>query len=285
MKTTTVVLILLMLLGCRRAEPFKGQKRDQEWHEQRISTWYRQGEEEDEFGVVDRKVLIKKLAEGPAEPVVIFLEPEDTLDLLARWSGHTVEELLKWNPHVKQKGLVAGEPFTLVITPGEFDRFSGERKAYLAEARVRAQEGQQIQDVITHTVSEGETLKDILNTYNTNLELLEKFNPKLRLTGLRNGQVLRIPLLAPKKETPALPGPKPPAPPPVPVPPPNPKPQTVDVQGNNDFAEYVVEPGDTAWVISKKKFGVTLEELEAANPGIDLERIRPGMKLKIPKKR
>ena len=43
--------------------------------------------------------------------------------------------------------------------------------------------------------------------------------------------------------------------------------------------EYVVKPGDTGIKIAKDT-GVTLAELEAANPGIDWKKLRVGQKLK-----
>ncbi len=43
--------------------------------------------------------------------------------------------------------------------------------------------------------------------------------------------------------------------------------------------EYVVKPGDTGMKISKAT-GVSLADLEAANPGIDWKRLRVGQKIK-----
>lgn len=43
--------------------------------------------------------------------------------------------------------------------------------------------------------------------------------------------------------------------------------------------EYVVKPGDTGTKISKAT-GVSLADLEAANPGIDWRRLRVGQKIK-----
>ena len=43
--------------------------------------------------------------------------------------------------------------------------------------------------------------------------------------------------------------------------------------------EYVVKPGDTGTKIAKAT-GVSLGELEAANPGIDWKRLRVGQKIK-----
>ncbi len=47
--------------------------------------------------------------------------------------------------------------------------------------------------------------------------------------------------------------------------------------------EYVVQPGDVPVQIAQR-CGVTLEDLLAANPGLDPTRLRPGDRLKIPRR-
>lgn len=53
---------------------------------------------------------------------------------------------------------------------------------------------------------------------------------------------------------------------------------TVDANGN-----YTVAPGDTISKISKK-FAVKADSIEAENPGLNPAKLRPGQKIKIPKK-
>jgi LysM repeat protein len=49
--------------------------------------------------------------------------------------------------------------------------------------------------------------------------------------------------------------------------------------------EYIVEEKDTINDIARK-YGLTLEEIMAANPGMDepADMVKPGLKIKIPKK-
>lgn len=44
---------------------------------------------------------------------------------------------------------------------------------------------------------------------------------------------------------------------------------------------YTVQPGDWAYQIARK-CGITFNQLQAANPGVDLSVVRPGQKLRIP---
>lgn len=309
MKAFCLFVAIVGALACRRVEPDDSSGRRFDLVEDRTTgPWYA-GEARTarggrvDLGPIDTQVLVRHVGDGPVESYNIRLEPEDTLDLLARWTGRPVAVLLEWNPDVRRRGLIPGEWFRVMLTPGEFDRLSGTRRAFLAEARALREMGLEVREVLSYTVSAGETLKDILERHHTSLDLMEKLNPKLRLTGVRPGQVLQIPILGTNGvKTQDLPGPKPPAPPPIPVPPSPPKPQTVQpdpahkvpaakVQKALDEGErptkgieYVVQEGDTAWVLARHKFSVGLEDLAMANPGVDLARLRPGMKLIIPKK-
>jgi LysM repeat protein len=50
-------------------------------------------------------------------------------------------------------------------------------------------------------------------------------------------------------------------------------------------SEYIVEEKDTISDIARR-YGLTLEEIMAANPGIDepADMVKPGLKIKIPKR-
>jgi nucleoid-associated protein YgaU len=271
---------------------------------------------------IDPEVIHRAEADGQKSRYGILLEPEDTLDLFARWTRRSVAEMLKVNAAAKEHGLVPGEMFNLMLTPGEFARFNGARTAYLAKARTRQESGVEVVSVVRHEVAEGETLRTLLDRYPTSLDLLEKLNPTLRLTGIRAKQVLNIPIVAgAPRDNPAMPGPRPPAPSPVPQPPPEPtpvvaapeaapaparapakKPEPAKALASASdkakaqakaageakakapaaVATYVVQDGETASVIAHKRLKVKLADLAAANPGVNLDRIRPGQKLKRP---
>jgi LysM repeat protein len=228
------------------------------------------------------------MLDGPAQTYTIKVEPEDTIELLSKWSGHSVQEITTWNRELKTKGLVAGDFVRLILTEAEARKFKGQRDAYLADARTRQKMGLSVRKVVRYKVKEGETIQAILKNFNTTIDLLEKMNPASRLSRLRAGQEINIPIVA--LDEPALPGPQPPNPPPVPEPPQNPRPITAqpaprkpDGTQVSQTVIYVVQSGDTAWVISRKKVQCTLEQLEALNPDVDLSRLKAGMKIRVPK--
>jgi LysM repeat protein len=53
------------------------------------------------------------------------------------------------------------------------------------------------------------------------------------------------------------------------------------IEASRPKAEYEVRPGDSAWKIAQK-YSVPLSRLGGANPGMDLNRVRAGERLKIP---
>ncbi|MBL6976040.1 MAG: LysM peptidoglycan-binding domain-containing protein [Deltaproteobacteria bacterium] len=287
------LLAFLVVSGCRGIEPEPGRQHDHSLFPKALTEreWYPRnvgppGRARPDLGPLDPKAVVNQVLAGPLEPYDIRIAPEDTLDLYAKWTGRTIQGLLDLNPGAKQRGLVAGEGFHLVLTHGEFARFNGSRTAYLAKVRARREQGMDVINVVKHRVRPNETLAHILGRYRTNLDLLEKMNPKVRLRGVMVGQVLKVPIIAPATgDRPSMPGPRPPTPHPVPQPPAETRPVTVDSDDEPAPARpeyYVVISGDTAWKVARRKLNISLDALTAANPEIDLERLRPGMRLAVP---
>lgn len=114
----------------------------------------------------------------------------------------------------------------------------------------------------THIVARGETLRAIALKYGVSLEALARANPRVDADQPKVGLELIIPAdpSTPQKKTDSHP----------PVPPP---PGTV----------HVVMDNDTFYSIAKK-YGVTIDAIAMANPGVKPERLRPGSSLAIPAK-
>ncbi len=48
------------------------------------------------------------------------------------------------------------------------------------------------------------------------------------------------------------------------------------------WKNHQVASGESAWIIAVKTYGISLDDLASANPTVNLERLRPGMSLRIP---
>ncbi|HNU67939.1 MAG TPA: LysM domain-containing protein [Myxococcota bacterium] len=173
-------------------------------------------------------MIMKELKKGPQNDYIISLQPEDTLNLLAEWSGQTVEELLARNPLVKQTGLIPGNGFTIRLSAGAWNTFNGARNGFRARLLEKRSRGLEVLDVVRHRVKAGDTMESIARDYGTMIDLVEKFNPKARGLSLYPGDEIMVPIVAGdeareatgrKSKTERLPGPPAPNPTPVPVPP------------------------------------------------------------------
>lgn len=110
----------------------------------------------------------------------------------------------------------------------------------------------------THTIQEGDTLLSIAAEYEITVEALKAANPELDETRLQIGQLLQLP----------APGETPPTATPAPAP-------------TRGTIQYTVQSGDTLSGIAKR-FGVTTQQIIAATPGLNPDRLSIGQTLNIP---
>ena len=108
----------------------------------------------------------------------------------------------------------------------------------------------------THTVANGENLTVIARRYAITLNALVEANPGLSPRRLMPGVRLVVPAPAPSDD------PTPPA-------------ERTDVQTHR------IRSGDSFWTIARA-YGVSLNELIAANPEVNPRRIQPGQTIRVP---
>ncbi|MCF6464492.1 LysM peptidoglycan-binding domain-containing protein [Clostridium sp. Cult2] len=102
-----------------------------------------------------------------------------------------------------------------------------------------------------YTIKSGDTLYALARKYNTTVEAIIEINPGIDPNNLQIGQIICIPQMAP---------PLPPCP--------------------NGFY-YTIRPGDTFYKLSQQ-FGVSVEAIMRANPGVDPNNLQIGQVICIP---
>jgi LysM repeat protein len=141
----------------------------------------------------------------------------------------------------------------------------------------------------SYTVKEGDTMAGIAARFGVSLQDLRDANPSLDPGRLPIGQTVRLPASndAPAAASTAAPAPTKPPEATATEAPPTEAPPTVALPTSTPSSlgqTYVVQDGDIPVRIAEK-FGITVEELLAANPGIDPTNLHIGDVLIIPPKR
>jgi LysM repeat protein len=127
----------------------------------------------------------------------------------------------------------------------------------------------------TYTVKANDTLSSIASLLGVSLEDLMAANPGVDSSSLSIGQVLVVPQGGEPQPTPAA---EPTEEPDDPTPTTEPEPVTTP---SSLGQTYTVQSGDIPVTIAER-FGITVEELLAANPGIDPRGLQVGDVLIIP---
>jgi hypothetical protein len=140
--------------------------------------------------------IIGLVDESRLEDVVILLTQYDTLDLLRLWSGFPDQKMLDWNPQARKNGIRAGDMFRLKMTRKDSIKFEVRRDNYLGTKMEGGVEDARFLRVRRHKLGENETLPDVLARYGVTVDMLEHFNPGIRVALPGPGQVLQIPVMA-----------------------------------------------------------------------------------------
>ncbi|WP_352420366.1 LysM peptidoglycan-binding domain-containing protein [Proteiniborus sp.] len=106
-----------------------------------------------------------------------------------------------------------------------------------------------------YVIRSGDTFFSIANRFNTTVRELEEANPGVDPNSLVVGRIICIPRKVVPPGTPPCPG----------------------------GAYYTIEAGDTFFSIANR-FGVTVRDLELANPGVDPTKLRIGQVICIPRR-
>ena len=163
--------------------------------------------------------------------------------------GETIEE-------IAQQYLVS--PYDIyALNPDALQDFKPYMVLIIPNSRVKneplPEERKQVIGYRNHKVKRKETLYSISKDYDISIDDIKKYNERLYSQQLKKGDKIRIPRF---------------------------KTVVSQVTYNNTLKKYVVRPKEGKWRVAYK-FGITIEELEALNPGIS-EVLQPGELLNVP---
>lgn len=175
----------------------------------------------------------------------------ETISSIAQKYNVSIAAIYKLNPKAK-KTLHLNQ--VLLIPNAESKKESNSESAAFAEQTTE----------INHQVVAKETLYGITKQFKTTQELLYKANPTLESEGLKVGQTIRIPSRLTPKEIAGLSTTN--------------SPETV---ASAEPLTHQVKAGESLYVIAKQ-YGITLKELQTANPNIGKRGLSIGQIITIP---
>lgn len=198
------------------------------------------------------------------------VQPKETVYGISKQYGITQEELKSANPFLEERGLQIGD---VLLIPGEGEQIKEDPKASgKSEWKVTVTNNEEkLEEEVNATreelpevkmpandgkfkyikVKSGETLASIARNNGVGEDVLFSLNPQLKIRDIREGDVLRLPEL--KNNKPTVP---------------------------EGF--YLVNPGETVFSLSRK-LEVTEDEFYIANPIVQIDGLKAGTYIKIPK--
>ncbi|WBL23436.1 PBP1 and LysM peptidoglycan-binding domain-containing protein [Zunongwangia sp. HRR-M8] len=163
------------------------------------------------------------------------------------------EDIYKYNPDAKNGIEVSSK---LVIPIAERDKGM---PAKVGRSSLEPVEFKQ------HEVKKKETLYSLSQQYNVEVEAIKRYNKQLYSKELQKGETIRIPVFRKIDRVVAKPG--------------NSSKEEIRQKfDENEIREHVVLPKETKYGIARK-YGLTVKELEALNPTVDV--LQPGIMLKV----
>ncbi len=171
--------------------------------------------------------------------------PEENVYRIAQKYDISVESIYKYNPDAKN-GVQVGSKLVIPVQ-GESSETSGETDVSFK----------------SHRVEKKETLYSLSKQYDVSIDEIKKYNKQLYSKELQNGEIIQIPVIA-KSETQSV----------RPVQ----KAQSPKSTQISKTREHIILPKETKFGIARK-YGMTVEELEALNPTVGV--LQPGIMLKV----
>lgn len=201
------------------------------------------------------------------------------IDQVAYFAGMTVDQVALLNPRYKTSTIPANGSCNTLYLPNEaigsflanFESLEQYQPAPV-EASIAQAEPEKTQK--THTVRSGDSLGKIANKYGVTTKQLIAWN-RLKSTNIQPGQKLKIEVAEIRSTTTARAETKT-----------EPKREDSGTKTANpelgSMKVHIVQSGDTLWDIANRYPGISVNDIKAANSGLNIKSLKPGQKIKIP---
>lgn len=199
---------------------------------------------------------IKKIQDGAdGERIVYVVKNGDYLGRIASRNRCTVAQIKRWNG-LKSNNIRVGQRLVIYRGGGGPSTSSSSSSTAAAAPSSSSSSTQSSTPTGTYTVKSGDTLSGIATRHGVTVNQLKQWNG-LTSNNIRVGQKLKL-----NSSSSA---------------------SSASASSSGDYSAYTVKSGDSLYSIAKNYSGVSAQDIMNFN-GMSSSNIKPGMKIKIPKK-
>lgn len=199
---------------------------------------------------------IKKIQDGAdGERIVYVVKNGDYLGRIASRNRCTVAQIKRWNG-LKSNNIRVGQRLVIYRGGGGPSTSSSSSSTAAAEPSSSSSSTQSSTPTGTYTVKSGDTLSGIATRHGVTVNQLKQWNG-LTSNNIRVGQKLKL-----NSSSSA---------------------SSASASSSGDYSTYTVKSGDSFYSIAKNYSGISAQDIMNFN-GMSSSNIKPGMKIKIPKK-
>ena len=199
---------------------------------------------------------IKKIQDGAdGERIVYVVKNGDYLGRIASRNRCTVAQIKRWNG-LKSNNIRVGQRLVIYRGGGGPSTSSSSSATTAAAPSSSSSSTQSSTPTGTYTVKSGDTLSGIATRHGVTVNQLKQWNG-LTSNNIKVGQKLKL-----NSSSSAA---------------------SASASSSGDYSTYTVKSGDSLYSIAKNYSGVSAQDIMNFN-GMSSSNIKPGMKIKIPKK-
>ena len=199
---------------------------------------------------------IKKIQDGAdGERIVYVVKNGDYLGRIASRNRCTVAQIKRWNG-LKSNNIRVGQRLVIYRGGGGPSTSSSSSSTAAVAPSSSSSSTQSSTPTGTYTVKSGDTLSGIATRHGVTVNQLKQWNG-LTSNNIRVGQKLKL-----NSSSSA---------------------SSASASSSGDYSTYTVKSGDSLYSIAKNYSGVSAQDIMNFN-GMSSSNIKPGMKIKIPKK-
>ena len=199
---------------------------------------------------------IKKIQDGAdGERIVYVVKNGDYLGRIASRNRCTVAQIKRWNG-LKSNNIRVGQRLVIYRGGGGPSTSSSSSSTAAAAPSSSSSSTQSSTPTGTYTVKSGDTLSGIATRHGVTVNQLKQWNG-LTSNNIRVGQKLKL-----NSSSSA---------------------SSASASSSGDYSTYTVKSGDSLYSIAKNYSGISAQDIMNFN-GMSSSNIKPGMKIKIPKK-